>query len=41
MGEFGALNWAILIVYIIGNLGLGVVLSSKVESAEDYFLYSP
>ena len=38
MGEFGALNWAILIVYIIGNLGLGVVLSSKVESAEDYFL---
>ena len=38
MGEFGALNWTILVIYIIGNLGLGVFLSSKIEDAEDFFL---
>ena len=38
MTEFGALNWSILIIYIIVNLGLGVVLSKKIESADDFFL---
>ena len=31
MGEFGALNWAILVAYIIGNLVLGYFLSIAAE----------
>lgn len=38
MGEFGTLNWTILVVYIIGNLLLGWVLGKKVETASDFFL---
>ncbi len=38
MAEFGALNWSILIVYIISNLALGYFLGKKVHSAEDFFL---
>jgi SSS family solute:Na+ symporter len=38
MNDFGMLNWGILIVYIVGNLALGMVLSKKVESADDFFL---
>lgn len=38
MGEFGALNWTILIVYIVGNLLLGWVLGKKVKTASDFFL---
>jgi len=38
MNNFGALNWSILIVYIIGNLYLGYVLGKKVDSPEDFFL---
>ena len=34
--EFGALNWAIVIVYLLGNLGLGYAMSRKVHSAADY-----
>nr|WP_298413716.1 sodium/solute symporter [uncultured Halomonas sp.] len=38
MEGFGVLNWTILIVYLIGNLIMGWVLSRKVESAEDYYI---
>ena len=36
--EFGTLNWAILIAYIIGNLVLGWVLSKRIRTANDFFL---
>jgi SSS family solute:Na+ symporter len=38
MSDFGTLNWTILLVYILGNLALGMFLSRKVESADDFFL---
>lgn len=38
MAEFGALNWSILVLYIIANLFLGFVLGKKIQSAEDFFL---
>lgn len=38
MGEFGVLNWSILAVYVIANLGLGFYLGRKIQSAEDFFL---
>ena len=38
MQEFGALNWTILVVYILANLLLGFVLSKRVESAQDFYL---
>lgn len=38
MDDFGLLNWTILIVYLIGNLVMGSLLSKKVNSAEDYYL---
>ena len=38
MAEFGALNWTILALYVIANLGLGFYLGKKIESAEDFFL---
>ncbi len=38
MAEFGALNWSILIVYILANLVLGWVLSKRVDTAEDFYL---
>lgn len=38
MAEFGALNWSILIVYLLSNLFLGFVLGKKIQSADDFFL---
>ena len=38
MAEFGALNWSILVLYIIANLFLGFVLGKKIQSADDFFL---
>ena len=38
VAAFGTLNWTILIVYILGNLLLGFVLSRRVTSAEDFYL---
>lgn len=38
MGNFGALNWSIVIAYLIGNLLLGWYLSRRVHTAEDYYL---
>lgn len=34
--EFGTLNWTIVLVYLLGNLGLGYAMSRKVNSAADY-----
>lgn len=36
MMEFGALNWSIVAVYLIGNLLLGYAMSRKVKTAADY-----
>jgi SSS family solute:Na+ symporter len=36
--SFGALNWVIVAVYLIANLGLGWAMSRKVHSAADYNL---
>jgi len=38
MGNFGALNWSIVIAYLLGNLLLGWYLSRRVHTAEDYYL---
>ena len=38
MAEFGSLNWAILIAYIVGNLILGYFLSKRVQTAQHYFI---
>ena len=38
MGELGTLNWTILVVYVLGNLLLGWVLSKRVSTAEDFYL---
>ena len=38
MAEFGALNWTILVAYILLNLLLGWVLSKRVCTAEDFYL---
>lgn len=38
MADFGLLNWCILAVYVLANLGLGFYLGQKIESAEDFFL---
>jgi len=38
MGNFGTLNWSIVIAYLIGNLLLGWHLSRRVHTAEDYYL---
>lgn len=38
MVEFGVLNWSILAVYVVANLGLGFFLGKKIESANDFFL---
>ncbi|MCR9193511.1 MAG: sodium/solute symporter [Hyphomonas sp.] len=34
--EFGALNWAIVAAYLVGNLLLGYAMSRKVKTAADY-----
>jgi solute:Na+ symporter, SSS family len=38
MAEFGALNWSILIIYIIANLALGLVIGKKIKSDSDFYL---
>ena len=38
MANFGTLNWAIVILYLVGNLALGWVLSKRVKSATEYSL---
>ena len=38
MSDFGTLNWIILVAYIVGNVLLGFFLSSKVHTADDYYL---
>lgn len=36
--EFGALNWGIVIAYLLGNLWLGYVMGRRVKTSEDYYL---
>ncbi|MEO0498668.1 MAG: sodium/solute symporter, partial [Pseudomonadota bacterium] len=38
MADFGALNWAIVLAYLFGNLGLGWLMSRRVKSSDDYYL---
>ena len=38
MAEFGLLNWAIVVFYLVINLGLGYAMSVRVKSADDYQL---
>ena len=38
MESFGALNWGIVIVYLLGNLLLGWFMSRKISTAEDYYI---
>jgi len=38
MIDFGALNWSIVLIYLVANLGLGWLMSRRVKTAEDYYL---
>ena len=38
MTEFGALNWSILIVYIVANLLLGLVIGKKIKTDKDFYI---
>lgn len=38
MENFGTLNWTIVIVYLIGNLFLGYMMSRRVKTSQDYYL---
>lgn len=38
MGNFGTLNWSIVIAYLMGNLLLGYVMSRRIKTSEDYYL---
>lgn len=38
MTDFGTLNWVIVVVFLLGNLALGVAMGGKVVSARDYNL---
>ncbi|MEO0997596.1 MAG: sodium/solute symporter, partial [Pseudomonadota bacterium] len=38
MRDFGTLNWAILVAYVLGTLLLGYALSKRVSTAEHYYL---
>lgn len=38
MEAFGTINWTILALYVLANLGLGVFLSQKIHSSNDFFL---
>jgi len=38
MIDFGALNWSIVLLYMVANLGLGWAMSRRVKSADDYYL---
>ncbi|MEM9743831.1 MAG: sodium/solute symporter [Pseudomonadota bacterium] len=38
MSGFGVLNWTVLVAYVAATLGLGVLLSRRVHTADDFFL---
>jgi SSS family solute:Na+ symporter len=38
MNEFGLLNWSILVIYILGNLLMGYILSKRVKTANDFYM---
>lgn len=36
--QFGVINWIIVIIYLLANLGLGWYMSRRVTTSEDYYL---
>jgi SSS family solute:Na+ symporter len=38
MVEFGILNWLIVVAYLLGTLLLGIILSRRVKSDQDYYV---
>lgn len=36
--QFGIINWTIVIIYLLANLGLGWYMSRRVTTSEDYYL---
>ena len=38
MENFGALNWVIVVAYLLANLLLGWFMSRKISTAEDYYI---
>lgn len=38
MGNFGTLNWTILLVYVCGNLLLGYYVSKRISTASHFYL---
>jgi len=38
MAKFGLLNWTIVFVYLIANLGLGWYMSRRVKTSKDYYI---
>jgi SSS family solute:Na+ symporter len=38
MGEIGAINWGIIIIYLLANLLLGFILSKNVTTAKDFYI---
>ncbi|MEE4216642.1 MAG: sodium/solute symporter [Xanthomonadales bacterium] len=38
MSVFSGLDWTIVIIYLVGNLYLGYLLSKKVSTAEDFYV---
>jgi SSS family solute:Na+ symporter len=38
MTEFGALNWSILIVYVVANLLLGLVIGKRIKTDSDFYI---
>ncbi|MBC6429104.1 MAG: sodium/solute symporter [Cellvibrionales bacterium] len=38
MADFGLLNWSIVFIYLLANLGLGWYMSRRVATAENYYL---
>ncbi len=38
MSEFGVLNWSIVGIYVLGTMLLGMFLSKRIKTAENYYL---
>lgn len=38
MIDFGVLNWSIVAIYLVANIGLGWLMSRRVKTSKDYYL---
>ncbi|MDE0840879.1 MAG: sodium/solute symporter [Porticoccaceae bacterium] len=38
LASFGIINWTIVVVYLLANLGLGAYMSRRVTTTKDYYL---